>query len=71
MVEALSERELEVLQVVAAGKSNKEIADRLSISVYTVQVHLRNIYGKLGVASRTEAVTVALRRGWITLDAQQ
>jgi len=71
MVEALSERELEVLQVVAAGKSNKEIADRLSISVYTVQVHLRNIYGKLGVASRTEAVTVALRRGWITLDPQQ
>ncbi|NLD45052.1 MAG: response regulator transcription factor [Chloroflexi bacterium] len=71
MVEALSERELEVLQVVAAGKSNKEIADRLSISVYTVQVHLRNIYGKLGVASRTEAVTVALRRGWITLDLQQ
>ncbi len=66
--EALSERELEVLRAVANGKSNKEIADSLCISAYTVQVHLRNIFNKLGVNSRTEAVTRALREGWITLD---
>ncbi len=69
--EALSERELEVLRAVANGKSNKEIADSLFISAYTVQVHLRNIFGKLGVNSRTEAVTHALREGWITLDGGQ
>jgi DNA-binding NarL/FixJ family response regulator len=71
MVEALTERELEVLQAVAAGMSNKEIADALTISAYTVQVHLRNIFGKLGVGSRTEAVTYALAQGWIKLDSRR
>jgi two-component system, NarL family, response regulator LiaR len=70
MAEGLTERELGVLRAVASGKSNKEIADALVISTYTVQVHLRNIFGKLGVGSRTEAVTFALRQGWITLDGQ-
>jgi DNA-binding NarL/FixJ family response regulator len=69
--EALTERELEVLRALAGGKSNKEIADALFISTYTVQVHLRNIFGKLGVSSRTEAVTYALRQGWITLDRRE
>ncbi|MBN1486469.1 MAG: response regulator transcription factor [Anaerolineae bacterium] len=68
MVESLTEREIEVLQAVASGKSNKEVAEELYISPYTVQVHLRNIFGKLGVNSRTEAVTYALREGWIKLD---
>lgn len=69
MAEGLTEREVEVLQAVASGRSNKEIGELLYISTYTVQVHLRNIFGKLGVSSRTEAVTYALRHGWIRLDA--
>ncbi|MCL5111170.1 MAG: response regulator transcription factor [Chloroflexi bacterium] len=70
MAEALTERELEVLRSLASGKSNKEIADSLFISTYTVQVHLRNVFAKLGVGSRTEAVTFGLKQGWITLDGQ-
>jgi len=67
MAEALSAREVEVLQAAARGMANKEIAEALSISYYTVQVHLRNIFGKLGVDNRTEAVTYALAQGWIKL----
>jgi len=55
----LSGRELEVLRLVAQGKSNPEIADELFLSINTVQVHLRRIYAKLGVASRTEATRYA------------
>ncbi len=69
MVEALTDREVEVLQALADGQSNKEIAETLYISVYTVQVHLRNIFGKLGVSSRTEAVTYAIKQGWVSLTA--
>lgn len=67
MAEALTGREIEVLQAAARGMANKEIAEALCISSYTVQVHLRNIFGKLGVDNRTEAVTFALARGWIKL----
>jgi LuxR family maltose regulon positive regulatory protein len=59
MVEPLSERELEVLHLVAAGWSNQEIADKLVISVRTVKKHVENIHGKLGVQSRTQAVVRA------------
>jgi LuxR family maltose regulon positive regulatory protein len=59
MVEPLTERELEVLQLVAEGLSNKEIAQRLSISLRTVKWHTSNIYGKLGVKNRTQAVAKA------------
>jgi LuxR family maltose regulon positive regulatory protein len=55
-VEALSERELEVLQLIAEGLTNQEIATRLYLSLNTVKVHTRNIYGKLGVNNRTQAV---------------
>lgn len=67
-VERLSARELEILRLAATGLTNKEIAARLVLSDRTVQGHLARIYGKLGVASRTEAVTAALKRGWIVLE---
>jgi len=67
-VEALSEREMEVLKLAATGVSNKDIAQQLFLSPRTVQVHLGNIFSKLGVASRTEAVLYALRKGWLTLE---
>lgn len=66
--EALSERELEVLQCVIDGAGNKEIAAALVISENTVKVHLRNIYTKLDVSSRTEATTAALQQGLVTLE---
>ncbi|MGD2253210.1 MAG: LuxR C-terminal-related transcriptional regulator [Anaerolineales bacterium] len=58
-VEPLSERELEVLQHIEEGFTNREIADQLYLSVNTVKVHTRNIYGKLGVNNRTQAVSRA------------
>lgn len=66
--EALSRRELEVLRQMATGKSNKEIARITSITEGTVKFHVTAVMGKLGVKSRTEAVTVAARRGLISLD---
>lgn len=60
---ALSPRELEVLNLVAAGKSNKEIASALFISEGTVKTHVLSIHEKLGVGDRTEAVVTAIRRG--------
>jgi len=67
-VELLSARELEVLRLAAKGLTNKAIGRALGISGRTVQGHLANIYGKIGVGSRTEAVTEALRRGWIVVE---
>jgi LuxR family maltose regulon positive regulatory protein len=61
--EALSRREMEVLGLIAAGFSNREIAERLSLSPGTVKVHTRNIYGKLEVRSRTQAVAKAKSAG--------
>lgn len=68
--ENLSAREIEVLQWVARGASNKEIGKSLHISTATVKTHLIHIYGKLGVDDRTAAVTKALERGIITLANQ-
>jgi two-component system, NarL family, nitrate/nitrite response regulator NarL len=65
--EALTPREAEVLQLVAAGLPNKLIADRLGISEHTVRFHLTAIFGKLDAHTRTEAVTRAARLGVITL----
>ena len=66
--EKLSERELQVLREMAAGKRNKEIGAELSIAEDTVKMHVKNILEKLQVSDRTEAVTVALRRGILHLD---
>jgi DNA-binding NarL/FixJ family response regulator len=65
--QALSPRELEVLQRLAVGKSNKEIGAELFISEGTVKTHIKSIFGKLDVVSRTEAVATATRRGLIQL----
>ena len=66
--EFLSERELEVLKLAAKGKSNRDIADELCLSARTVQAHLANIFSKLQVGSRTEAVLYGLKEGWYTLE---
>jgi DNA-binding NarL/FixJ family response regulator len=63
----LTARELEILEMLAEGLSNRATARRLHISTYTVKFHVASILGKLGAASRTEAVTVAVRRGLISL----
>ena len=65
--EPISPRELDVLSLMASGKRNKEIASELSIAEDTVKMHVRNILSKLQVNDRTEAVTVALRRGILHL----
>jgi DNA-binding CsgD family transcriptional regulator/signal transduction histidine kinase len=62
----LTTREIEVLALVADGLTNKAIASRLHVSARTVNFHLDNIYSKLGVSSRTEAVVIALRSGWVS-----
>ena len=64
----LTKREMEVLKAAAKGMTNRAIAKQLTISIRTVQVHLANTFGKLGVGSRTEAILYALRKGWLTLD---
>ena len=69
MPEGLTEREMDVLRAAAHGQANKAIALQLGITAQTVQVHLRNIFGKLGVGSRSEAVARAIQNGWITLEA--
>lgn len=66
--ESLSDRELDVLKLAALGKSNKEIADELFLSIRTVESHVGHIFNKLGVNSRTEAVILALKRGWVGLE---
>jgi DNA-binding NarL/FixJ family response regulator len=65
--DALSEREIEVLSLIAAGESNKVVAANLRISEETVKSHVRSILAKLGASDRTHAVTLALRRGIIQL----
>jgi LuxR family maltose regulon positive regulatory protein len=59
LVEALTAREVEILRLIVAGMRNQEIADRLFISLHTVKRHIANVYGKLGVTHRTEAVARA------------
>jgi two-component system, NarL family, response regulator LiaR len=67
-ITVLTEREREVFHLAATGLHNKEIADRLSLSIRTVEVHLSHVLGKLGVSSRTEAVLYGLANGWFAAD---
>jgi DNA-binding NarL/FixJ family response regulator len=67
VVDLLTERERQVLQLTAQGLANKQIATSLDISENTVKFHLSSLYAKLGVTSRTEAVRVGARRGWVVL----
>jgi two-component system, NarL family, response regulator YdfI len=67
LVEPLTRREVEVLQLVAAGLGNKEVAARLKISEHTVKFHVASLMGKLGAGSRTEAVTLGIRHGLILI----
>jgi DNA-binding NarL/FixJ family response regulator len=64
----LTARELAVLRLLAAGKSNREIADALGISDGTVKIHVTHLFTKLGVTSRTEAIATAARRGLVRID---
>jgi NarL family two-component system response regulator LiaR len=66
--EHLSERETDIIKLAARGMTNKDIADKLHLSNRTVEGHLRTIFNKLGVGSRTEAVLYGLRKGWLTLE---
>ena len=65
--DALTPREIDVLRLIAAGNSNKRVADKLSIGEASVKSHVENILSKLGANDRTHAVTIALRRGIIEL----
>lgn len=66
--EHLSDRELGIIKLAARGLTNKEIADNLHLSYRTVEGHMRDVFNKLGVGSRTEAVLYGLKKGWFTLD---
>lgn len=67
LAEPLTPRESEVLQMLASGLGNKEIAAKLAISEHTVKFHVASILGKLGAATRTEAVSIGIRRGLVLL----
>jgi DNA-binding NarL/FixJ family response regulator len=66
-VESLTHRELEVLRMMARGFSNKEIADELGISNHTIKFHVASILGKLQSSTRTEAVSIGIRRGLVPI----
>ena len=67
LTEPLTDRELEVLQCLAQGYTNKESALHLGISSQTIKFHVSSIFSKMGVNNRTEAVSTGVRKGWITL----
>jgi DNA-binding NarL/FixJ family response regulator len=69
--DALTEREIGVLKLIATGNGNKQIADKLSISEATVKARVTNILSKLGANDRAHAVTIGLKRGIIALDTSQ
>ncbi|SFS08125.1 two component transcriptional regulator, LuxR family [Granulicella pectinivorans] len=69
--EALTTREIEVVRRIANGKSNREVGEELGISEYTVKGHVKAVMTKLGASDRTHAVIIALRRGFLNMDAPE
>ncbi len=69
--DSLTAREAEVLQLIADGRTNDDVADALGVTVKAIQVHLTNLYAKLDAKNRTEAVVKAARRGLVILDDSQ
>jgi two-component system, NarL family, response regulator DegU len=67
----LTSREMEVMCLLATGLDNEEIAQKLTLTMRTVQNHVSTIYGKLGVASRAEAILFAIRRGWVQIPSER
>jgi len=67
-MDVITDRELEVLRLAAQGQSNRQIAEKLVLSPRSVQAHMANIFAKLQVGSRTEAVMTGLRKGWFKLE---
>lgn len=65
----LHPRELEILKMLARGMTNRQIASELSLSVHTVRTHLGNVFKKLGVSSRTEALACAAKHGWVEFES--
>jgi DNA-binding NarL/FixJ family response regulator len=68
MLAKLSPREMEVLSLLAKGLSNKEIASRLGLVVGTIKIYVANIFSKLGVSDRTQALVTAVKRGIINIE---
>ena len=68
IIDPLTERELEILKLVARGRTNREIADQLVVAEGTIRTHVSNILDKLHLASRTQATLYALREGLASLD---
>ncbi len=68
LAEGLSDREMSVIRLAARGLGNKQIADELALSPRTVEGHLRSIFSKLAVGSRTEAVLHGIRKGWLSME---
>jgi NarL family two-component system response regulator LiaR len=66
--EPLSEREIDIIKLAARGLTNKDIAENLHLSYRTIEGHMRDVFNKLGVGSRTEAVLHGLKMGWFTLE---
>jgi NarL family two-component system response regulator LiaR len=66
--EPLSEREIDIIKLAAKGLTNKDIAENLHLSYRTIEGHMRDVFNKLGVGSRTEAVLHGLKMGWFTLE---
>jgi DNA-binding NarL/FixJ family response regulator len=66
--ETLTGRELDIIKLAAKGMTNKDIAEKLHLSYRTIEGHMRGIFNKLGIGSRTEAVLYGLKNGWFTLE---
>ena len=69
--EALTTREIEVVRRIANGKSNRKVGEELGISEYTVKGHVNTVMTRLGASDRTHAVIIALRRGFLNVDAPE